>query len=120
MKLAFHSTVCVLIIGSIAGLGTRAGAAPQTRPAASGQATVSGDLLKDWQDQKKALMDIAEAMPEDKFSYKTTPAQRNYGEQVMHVALVNVGILKLIGGKTAPPSFTPQSAKTKAERIKEM
>lgn len=120
MKLAFHSTVWILIVGLIAGLGTRASAAPQTRPAASGQATVSGDLLKDWQDQKKTMMDIAEAMPEDKFSYKTTPAQRNYGEQVMHVALVNVGILKLIGGKTAPPTFTPQSAKTKAEMIKAM
>ena len=117
MKRRFQSTVWILIIGLIASLGTRAGAAPQARPAASGQATVMGDLLKDWQDQKKTMTDIAEAMPEDKFSYKTTPAQRNYGEQVMHVAQVNVGILKLIGGKTAPPSF---NAKTKAEMIKAM
>ena len=64
------------------------------------------------------MMDIADAMPENKFSYKSTPAQRNYAEQIMHVAQVNVGLLKVIGGKAAAPTFTAQSAKTKAELLK--
>ena len=46
-------------------------------------------------------MKIADAMPEDKFSYKSTPAQRNYGEQILHVASMNVTVLKDVG--TAPP-----------------
>jgi hypothetical protein len=33
------------------------------------------------------MMKIAEAMPEEKFDYKPTAAQRTYGEQIMHVAV---------------------------------
>jgi uncharacterized damage-inducible protein DinB len=87
-------------------------------PAAAGQATVRGDLLKDWQDQKDTMLKIADAMPEDRFGYKPTPAQRSYGEQIMHVALVNADLLKVIGGTATPPSFTADSAKTKAEILK--
>lgn len=97
------------------------GQAPATAPAATpaaGQATVLGDLLKDWQDQKDTMLKIADAMPEDKFGYKSTPAQRSYGEQVMHAALVNVDLLKVVGGTAAPPSFTADSAKTRADILK--
>jgi uncharacterized damage-inducible protein DinB len=83
--------------------------------AATGHATVLGDLLTDWQDQKDTMMQIADAMPEESFGYRSAPAQRTYGEQVMHVALVNVDLLNLIGGTASPPSFTEESAKTKAD-----
>ncbi len=66
--------------------------------------TVAGDMLKDWQQQKATMVAIADAMPEDKFGYKSTPAQRNYGEQVMHVVQVNQMLLGTLGAKTpAPP-----------------
>jgi uncharacterized damage-inducible protein DinB len=61
------------------------------------------------------MLKIADAMPEDKFGYKSTPPQRSYGEQVMHIAIVNVDLLKVVGGQVAPPSFTAESAKTKAD-----
>jgi uncharacterized damage-inducible protein DinB len=92
--------------------------AATSAPAAAGQATVRGDLIKDWQDQKEMMMKIADAMPEDKFGYKSTPAQRSYGEQIMHVASVNVDLLKIVGGTATPPSFTAESAKTKGEILK--
>ena len=107
-------TMCVAACG-----GPPAGTPPAQEAAApaaaAGGATVRGDLIKDWERQKKTLMAIADAMPEDKFGYKSTPAQRSYAEQIMHVATVNVDILKLVGGKVAPPSFTVESAKTKAD-----
>jgi uncharacterized damage-inducible protein DinB len=107
-----------LTLGVAACGGPPAGTPPAQETAApaaaAGGATVRGDLIKDWERQKKTLMAIADAMPEDKFGYKSTPAQRSYGEQIMHVATVNVDILKLVGGKVAPPSFTVESAKTKA------
>jgi uncharacterized damage-inducible protein DinB len=87
-------------------------AAPASAP---GDATVRGDLIKDWTRQKATLLAIADAMPEDKFGYKSTPAQRTYAEQIMHIATVNVDILKLVGGQVPPPAFTAESAKTKAE-----
>jgi uncharacterized damage-inducible protein DinB len=92
-----------------------AAAPAATSAPAAGGATVRGDLIKDWERQKATLIAIADAMPEDKFGYKSTPAQRSYGEQIMHVATVNVDILKLVGGKASPPSFTVESAKTKGE-----
>jgi uncharacterized damage-inducible protein DinB len=82
---------------------------------AAGGATVRGDLIKDWERQKAQLMAIADAMPEDRFGYKSTPAQRSYAEQIMHIATVNVNILKLVGGQVTPPTFTAESATTKAE-----
>ena len=38
---------------------------------------VAGDMLKEWQDQKMLMVGIADAMPADKFNYKSTPAQRD-------------------------------------------
>ena len=75
-------------------------------------------LRADWESQKDTMMKIADAMPEGKFSYKTTPAQRNYGEQIMHVATANVELLKVLAGKAAAPAFTAESAKTKPDMLK--
>ena len=52
--------------------------------------TIAGELLKDWQAQKETMMKIADAMPADKFGYKSTPPQRSYAEQILHVAGANV------------------------------
>ena len=89
-------------------------AAPQTPP----QTMVLSDLLKDWQEQKDTMIKIANAMPEAKFGYKSTPAQRNWGQQIMHAATTNVDLLKALGGKASPPSFNDESAKTKADILK--
>jgi hypothetical protein len=100
-----------------AGQSSAPTATPAGSPApAAGQATVLGDLLKDWQDQKDMMMKAADAMPEDKFGYKSTPAQRTYGEQVMHIAAVNVDLLKALGGAATPPSV--EGAKAKADVLK--
>lgn len=90
--------------------------APSEAPEqSSGEETIAGDLVKDWESQRSLLMAIADAMPEDTFDYKSTPAQRSYAEQIMHVASVNVQILGLVGGTAVSPSFTSESATTKAE-----
>lgn len=107
-----------VLAGACGSTTTESSTPTPTATAPAGTATVLGDLLKDWQDQKDTMMKIADAMPEDKFGYKSTPPQRSYGEQVMHVALVNVDLLKVVGGKAAPPSFTAESAKTKADILK--
>jgi hypothetical protein len=51
------------------------------------------------------MMAIAAAMPEEKFTYKSTPAQRDYGQQIMHVATGNMAYLRFFGGKAAAPAF---------------
>ena len=76
--------------------------------------TVASDMLKDWTQQESTMVAIADAMPEDKFGYKSTPAQRSYGEQVMHVVQVNQALLGTLGGKTPAPSIN-MKATSKAD-----
>jgi uncharacterized damage-inducible protein DinB len=120
MRQWFHVTLGTFIVMAAAcgGEAPSSTATPATPAAASGpaaQGAILNDLLKDWQEQKDGLMKLADAMPEDKFGFKSTPAQRSYGEHIMHAALVNVDLLKAIGGKAAAPTFTAESAKTKAD-----
>ena len=83
--------------------------------AAYGQsASLHAELTKDWAELKPVMMAIAAAMPEDKFTYKSTPAQRDYGQQIMHVATGNMMYLRFFNGKAAAPAFNG-NAKTKAE-----
>jgi uncharacterized damage-inducible protein DinB len=87
-------TLIVLLTASALALPLRASA--QTP-------TIFSDLLKDWQAQKETMMKIADAMPADKFGYKSTPPQRSYGEQILHVAGANVELLKFLGAKAPTP-----------------
>jgi uncharacterized damage-inducible protein DinB len=115
MKFTRRLMPALLAVGVSVGLVACGGNAPQESQPGAAQGTVLSDLQKDWAAQKDTMMKIADAMPEDKFGYKSTAAQRTYGEQIMHVATVNRGILQTIGGTAEPPSFTPESATTKAQ-----
>ena len=88
------------------------------RPAAQ-TASLKGDFVKDWAGQKDTLAKIANAMPEDKYGFKATPAQRSFGEHVLHVAQINVMVLQTVGAKAAAPQID-MKATSKAAVIKAM
>jgi uncharacterized damage-inducible protein DinB len=83
------------------------------------QATVYSDIVKDWADQKDLLVKLAAAMPDDKLGFKPTPAQRSYGEHILHIAQVNVALLAAVGGKAPAPKIDMKAA-TKTAMIKQM
>ena len=85
-------------------------------PAAAQNVTLAGDMLKDWQQQKGVMIAIAEAMPDDKWGYMSTPAQRSYGEQVMHVVQVNQMLLGTLGAKAAAPAIN-MKATSRADQL---
>jgi uncharacterized damage-inducible protein DinB len=87
------------------------------RSAVAQSANLNGELLKDWTDQKAMMMKIADAMPEEKFSYKSTPPQRDYGQQILHVAAGNIMYLRFFGGKATAPTIN-RTATSKAEILK--
>ena len=65
--------------------------------------TLSCDILGDWERTRTLVVGLADAMPEDKFTFKSTPAQRSYAEQVMHIVQTDVMLLGSIGAKTPAP-----------------
>jgi len=90
-----------------------------TSNATAQSGTLNRELLKDWIDMKETLVKLANAMPEDRFAFKTTPAQRDFGQQVLHIAGGNVINLNFLRGKAMPPAIN-RNAKAKAEIIKAM
>ena len=79
-------------------------------PSAQG-VTLATDLLKDWRAQKDTMLKLADAMPADKFDYRTTPPQRTYREQILHVAGANIMLLTFLGGKTTSPPINRSDLK---------
>lgn len=88
------------------------------RPAAQ-TPSIQGEMMKDWNDLKGTMAKIAGAMPEDKFKVKPTEPQRDYGQQILHVAQVNFKILQAVGAKTPAPNINLK-ATTKADILKAM
>jgi len=80
-------------------------------------ANLNAELLKDWTEQKALMLKTAEAMPEEKFSYKTTAPQRDFGQQILHVAGGNIAYLRFFSGRAAAPAFN-RTATSKAEILK--
>ena len=80
--------------------------------------TLAGDVQADWAVQKELVVNAADAMPNDKFGYKSTPTQRSYGEQIMHVVQGNAVAFGMLGGRTPAPLINMNAA-TKAEVMTE-
>lgn len=86
--------------------------------AASAQpVSLQSGALQDWTSQRDTMMKIASAMPEEKFGYRATPAERTWGEQILHVAQANVIQMGRLGSKAAPPEIN-MKATSKAETLK--
>jgi carboxymethylenebutenolidase len=85
-------------------------------PAAPACSTLQCDMLADWTRTRDALIGVANAMPDDKYSFKPTPAQESFAQRLMHVAQIDVKLLSGLGGKTAAPALNA-SAATKADVV---
>ena len=86
-------------------------------PAFAQKADVKAEVMGDWAAMKTAMVKITSEMPEDKFGFKATPAQRSFGDQAMHIAGANANFLKSLGGKAPAPTINPKAI-AKAEVIK--
>ena len=89
------------------------------KPAAAQNPSIQGELLKDWTDLKTTMDKIVNEMPEDKFSFRPTPAQQTFAERAMDITQANVGLLGSLGGKAAKPMIDAK-ATTKAAAMKAM
>lgn len=89
--------------------------APKKDAAPKPPLSPSQTLLNAWNDVGRKLTAMAEDMPEDKYDFKPTPAQRSFAEQLLHAAGGNYFFINPAKGLKAPEG-DPKRAdfKTKA------
>lgn len=106
-------TVCLaVVLAAISGQhaladaqGGRQGRQGGRGPQGPAVATLAGDLQADLERTRELVINLVEAMPEDKFGYKPTPEQQSFGERVMHIVQVDAFLFNTLGGKTPAPSL---------------
>jgi uncharacterized damage-inducible protein DinB len=86
-------------------------------PAVPACTTLACDVQGDWERTKTLVLGLVNAMPDDKWSFKATPAQQTFAERALHVADIDTKLLTTLGGKTPAPSAVNMKAMTKAEVI---
>jgi uncharacterized damage-inducible protein DinB len=76
-------------------------------------------VLESWNDIGRKLIAMAEDFPEDKYDFKTTPAQRSFAEQLLHAAGANYFFTNLALGQKPPAEEDPKrdQYKTKADVV---
>ena len=95
--------------------------------------TVASAFLRGFQNQEYEVRSAAEAMPEEKYSYRPAEGKfknekpeggpgevRTFAQQVKHVACSNFAFAAELDGKTPPPGCAnggPSPAKTKKELL---
>lgn len=92
--------------------------APAT-PAAPQTFTLSGNLIRGYQNLQRNLLAAAEKMPEASYTFKPTPEVRPFGQLVAHVALSQFGTCATLKGETAGPhkDDKEEAALTKAQLV---
>ena len=73
--------------------------------AAAQSVSLQDNVLQDWTRVKDTMMNIAAAMPDDKFGYRATAPERTWGEQILHVAEANIVQMGRLGSKGPPPAY---------------
>jgi uncharacterized damage-inducible protein DinB len=76
-------------------------------------------VLDAWNDVGRKLIAMAEDFPDDKYDFKTTPAQRSFAEQLLHAAGANYFFTNLALGQKPPAEEDPKrdQYKTKADVV---
>ena len=103
---------CLLFFGAMA---TVAAAAPSVF-AQGAPPSVVKELVATWQRAATDIIDVAEAMPEEKYAYKPTPEISTFRDQLVHVTGITQRFIDSAKG-TKSESGQPHKAMTKAEVI---
>jgi uncharacterized damage-inducible protein DinB len=78
--------------------------APQTPPPAAPQTfTLSGNMIRGYQNLQRNLLEAAEKMPESGYAFKATNEVRPFGQLVAHVALSQFGTCAALKGEASGP-----------------
>ena len=120
----------VAVLGEDANVAATA-SAPQAQQSQQPPATIASIIDREINGVEKQIVEVAEAMPEDKFNFSPESLKipgadfkgvRTFAVQVKHVAASNYFIWSPITGDTLPQGLKdgngPENLKTKADIIK--
>jgi len=65
------------------------------------------EFVHDWQISKQFTIDVATAMPAELYTFKPSPEEMTFGEQMLHIAGANVYRFHEISGVEPPFPFDP-------------
>jgi uncharacterized damage-inducible protein DinB len=99
---------CLLFCGVVAAVAASSLSAQTTSP------SLVKDLAATWQRAATEIVDVAEAMPEQKYDYKPTPEISSFRDQLVHVAGITQRFIDTAKGTKSEQSH---KAMTKAEVI---
>ena len=91
------------------------GIAQESAKDSSGK-TLVNELVKHWQSSKELSLAVAQAMPDDQYNFKATPAEMSFGEQMNHIALANGNYCGAAIGTKSP--ITKGTDNSKATAVK--
>ena len=130
MRMLLLLAALIFVAGAL-GQGTKSAAAASTQQAQPSPPTVASTVDREISTIEKQVIEIAEAMPEDKFNFSpeslNIPSSdykgvRTYAVQVKHVASSNYFIWSPLTGDKVPESIKdgngPEGLKTKADILK--
>ena len=103
---------CLVFCGA---MGTVA-VVPSSVSAQGTSPTVVKELVASWQRAATDLIDVAEAMPEEKYGYKPTPEISTFRDQLVHVTGIAQRFIDTAKGTKSEPGH-PQKDMPKAEVI---
>lgn len=67
--------------------------------------TLRDSFIEHWKDTKEYTLAMLDAMPADGFTSKPDPAQRTFGEQMVHLAIANLAYFRALGILPVPDSL---------------
>jgi uncharacterized damage-inducible protein DinB len=100
MKRVFLFVLPLLVAGAI-GASAQSSYTPDSTDHTAPSYDMKGQALVDLQAVQKKFVDLANAVPADKLTWRPSPDSRSFAEVFLHVAGERYGILGLMG--TTPP-----------------
>ena len=121
MKPPILSLICLACILNTSAVAMHAPSAGNATDRTAPSYDMKAQALLDLQTMNKKCVDLAEALPSDKITWRPSPGTRSFAEVCLHVAGERYGILSMMGA-TPPAGFKArefEKSTTEKDRIVE-
>jgi hypothetical protein len=110
MRNAVVGTLLVAVVAVVS--------AAQQTPTPPKTFTLSGEMLRGYQNVQQSLVEAAEKMPEAQYNFRPTPDIKPFGQLVGHIALAQFGTCAMVKGEPNPRKDEREEAsRTKVESV---